>query len=139
MFLIAGFHRRLERSLIALMLCVAAPTHAGPRITRFAAPSQPAPAAKKLPVFDLGTAPPQPVRVLAVISLESAGPPSLWSGPDHEFWARLFQAPARATGAQAVVGLHAVQKMSGGIFVASALAVEYLDPGAAPAPRREQA
>src|ERR1043166_967293 len=132
MLRIAGYHRWLERALVALVLCLAAPAHAGPRVTRFAPPSQPAPTGKKLPVFDLGTAPPRPVRVLAVISLESAGPASLWSGPDDEFWARLFQAPARATGAQAVVGLHAVQKFGGGIFLASALAVEYPDSGAAP-------
>ncbi|HEY6194337.1 MAG TPA: hypothetical protein VI504_04780 [Candidatus Eisenbacteria bacterium] len=132
MLRIAGYHRWLERALVALVLCLAAPAHAGPRVTRFAPPSQPAPTGKKLPVFDLGTAPPRPVRVLAVISLESAGPTSLSSGPDHEFWARLFQAPARAAGAQAVVGLHAVHKFDSGIYAASALAVEDLDPGSAP-------
>jgi len=83
-------------------------------------------------VLDLGTAPPRPVRVLAVISIESAGPSSLTSLPDHAFWADLFQAPARSVGAQAVVGLHAVQKLYEPNWVASALAVEYVDAAAPP-------
>lgn len=118
--------------LVALALCVAVAAHAGPRITRFASPSKPAPASKRLPVFDLDSPPPRPVRVLAVISIESAGPSSLWSLPDHALWARLFQAPARAAGAQAVMGVHAFQKVFESTWLASALAVEYLDPDEAP-------
>src|SRR5439155_23250581 len=75
-------------------------------VFRHAARLGPAPASRRtIEVLELPQAPSRPVHVLGVIRLDSKGPASLTEQPDHAFWARQFQAPARSLDADAVIGL----------------------------------
>lgn len=112
--------------VLALGACMA-PTADG-AVVRHAARLSPAPDPKRaIEVLELSQAPARPVRVLGVIRLESNGPASLTEQPDHAFWARQFQAPARSLGADAVIGLRFTRISGESTQLVSGLAVEYVE------------
>ena len=106
----------------------AAASHAGtllfPKAERLGPPAD---SKRWIEVLGLTQVPSRPVRVLGVIRIESPGPSSISENAGPEFWARLFQKPARTLGADAVIGMRTVRYEGEPRLVTTGLAVQYSD------------